>query len=257
MLSEEEIVKTLREKGLESYSNPSSFDPLGKALYALQITTDEAHCKSITAKTINYILSELWGIYLKEISITRAFAKAKGKTNVHKEHETVYYEIRGPGRLHIKNQSSIEPNEEVERIYDKKSEYDFYSDIKNLVSSVKKSILIVDYYIDEDSFNTYIEKIPREIRGILQIRILMNPRNVHRDGFLKVAKMFRNSNTNFHVRESDYCHDRAMFIDSGSWVFGQSLKDAGKKPTYLIKIKNVERFKNIFEGMWSTSTKII
>lgn len=94
--------------------------------------------------------------------------------------------------------------------------------------------MIVDSYADEELFDIYVEKIPSNV----SIMILTSS-NVS-GTFRTIARRFSLQNQGrFEARESTDCHDRAVFIDEDAWVFGQSLKAAGKKPTYLIKIKDV------------------
>ena len=73
------------------------------------------------------------------------------------------------------------------------------------------------------------------------------------------GKSKRNIKGTFEVRESLYIHDRGIFIDSNEgWVMGQSIKDCAKnKPTYLIKLRNPNKLREIYEGMWKSSKKIV
>ncbi len=38
---------------------------------------------------------------------------------------------------------------------------------------------------------------------------------------------------------------------------GQSVKDAGKKPTYLVKIESGTTFKQVWEDLWSKAQPIV
>ena len=78
--------------------------------------------------------------------------------------------------------------------------------------------------------------------------------------FIKLGRMFKGQQKGtFEVRESLYIHDRGIFIDSNEgWVMGQSIKDGAKnKPTYLIKLRNPNKLREIYEGMWKSSKKIV
>jgi hypothetical protein len=61
----------------------------------------------------------------------------------------------------------------------------------------------------------------------------------------------------YEVRESVDVHDRGIFIDDAQgWVMGQSIKDAGKKPTYLIKLLEPKRLESIYQKIWNSASKI-
>jgi ribosomal protein L31E len=140
-----------------------------------------------------------------------------------------------------------------EVIYRKEYAYNFYKDIKNIICSAKKEIIIIDSYINEELFNLYLEKIPPKIR----IRIITNPNNP-KGNFYVIAKKFAlTPNIKFELKENNDCHDRMIFIDNNAWVIGQSIKDAGKKPTYLINVKKAYQLFEIFKEMWSSSIKVI
>jgi len=61
----------------------------------------------------------------------------------------------------------------------------------------------------------------------------------------------------FEVRQSKDCHDRLFFIDNECWVMGQSVKDAGKKPTYLVKIEAYDLFREVFNDLWKNASALI
>ena len=138
-----------------------------------------------------------------------------------------------------------------ERIYGKGEIYDFYRDIRDITKNAKNEVFLVDSYVDEEALDLYIDKIPKGIK----IRILTNK---PQGQFLTVAKKFMaRQNVNFEVRKSKDCHDRLFFIDNSCYVMGQSLKDAGKKPTYLVRIESQDIFKDIFEKLWDESSPLI
>ena len=139
-----------------------------------------------------------------------------------------------------------------EIIYSKGHAYDFYNDIKQLLVAAEKSVFIVDSWVDEDLFDVYIKKL----RPKIDLKILIG--STISSDFIKVARKFKVQYGNsFEIRKSNEFHDRVIFVDSSSWVFGQSLKGAGKKPTYLIQIKKVPELKEIYDTIWNSSEKIL
>lgn len=146
----------------------------------------------------------------------------------------------------------VSVEDETEFIFDRESRYDFYTEIKRLISIAKREIMIIDSYINEDIFELYMTKVNPGV----DIKILTNPATP-KGSFKKVAHTFKSQHSSFQVRESLDCHDRILFIDSDAWIFGQSIKSAGNKPTYLIKIKKSKKLRNIFNRVWDNSKKII
>jgi len=138
-----------------------------------------------------------------------------------------------------------------EKVYEKGQVYDFYKDIKDITQLAKNEVFLVDAYPDEEVLDLYLEKVPTGIR----IRILTN---APKGKFVTVAQKFKvKPGVNFEVRSSSDCHDRFFFIDGECWVMGQSLKDAAKKPTYLIKVESSALFKKVFDDLWSHSKILI
>jgi hypothetical protein len=138
-----------------------------------------------------------------------------------------------------------------EKVYQKGEVYDFYKDIREITEQAKSEVFLVDSYPDEEVLNLYLEKIPAGIK----IRVLIKE---SKGNFLTVAQKFKlKPGVNFEVRASRDCHDRLFFIDNACYVIGQSLKDAARKPTYLIKVESYDLFRKVFEGLWSDAQTLV
>ena len=158
------------------------------------------------------------------------------------------------------NLSPIEYDTE-EKVYEKGQVYDFYKDILDITKLAKNEVFFVDAYPDEEVLNLYLEKIAPGIG----IRLLTNepPRSSGKSyqaftNFVTVARKFKQKpGVAFEVRRSTDCHDRLFFIDGICWVMGQSMKDAGRKPTYLVKIQSGTMFKKVWEDLWSQAQPLV
>lgn len=142
-----------------------------------------------------------------------------------------------------------------ERIYDKKSAFNFHLDIKSILEKAKKDIFIIDPFVDDYILEITLKDIPKNIK----IDILTNSRNADkRKKFDKLANIFKNDVDGFEVRETEDLHDRGFFIDEEEgWVMGQSVKDAARnKPTYLIKLQEQKKLNDIYRKIWDQSKKI-
>jgi hypothetical protein len=142
-------------------------------------------------------------------------------------------------------------HEAGEKVYEKGETYVFYRDIREITALAKSRVLLIDAYPDEEVLDLYLDKIPVGIA----IRVLTNK---PQGNFLTVAQKFKQKpGVSFEVRASKDCHDRLFFVDDACWVMGQSLKDAGKKPTYLVKIESQALFNKVFEDLWAQAQSLL
>lgn len=138
-----------------------------------------------------------------------------------------------------------------EKTYSDKEEYDIYKDLKNIFNSAKKSILIVDPYVDETLYSLYIDKISSEIK----VRILTKqPTPV----FIQVGEKLAKKRF-IKIVDSRLIHDRCLFVDDKCWVIGSSIKDAAKsKPTTLIELSTGrDKLFSMHEDFWKKGRKLL
>lgn len=165
--------------------------------------------------------------------------------------EELRMELNIQGQERPKPDSSLMIIPEEDNVYDKGQVYDFYKDIKAISLTANTEFFLVDSYVDEEVLDLYIAKLPSNIN----IKILTNK---IQDNFLTVAKKLKlKPNVKFEVRQNTDCHDRLLFVDNVCWIMGQSIKDAAKKPTYLVRIDASELFKKVFEDLWKVSKVIV
>ncbi len=143
------------------------------------------------------------------------------------------------------------PYGDQEKIYDKGGLYDFYKDIGAITKSAKNEVAICDAYVNEELLDLYIAKLSPGTK----IRILTEK---PKGNFIVVAGKFKQKpGVNFEVRTSSDCHDRLLFVDEICYAFGQSVKDAGRKPTYLVRLVSYDLLKRIFEELWKNATPLV
>jgi hypothetical protein len=140
-----------------------------------------------------------------------------------------------------------------ERIYEENSPFDFHNDIRDILRLAKKEIFIIEPYIDEE----ILEITLRGISNQIDIKILSNSNNA-KGNFVKISNKFISQHKGrFEARERENVHDRGIFIDNNSgWVFGQSIKQGGKKPTYIIKLKDSKKLEMVYQKIWNFAKKI-
>lgn len=134
-----------------------------------------------------------------------------------------------------------------ERVYDK-APYDALRDIQKLLKSAKKEVRIIDPYVDDSIFEMYLDYI------YPKAKIKLITENMYKK-FKAVAKRFKIQKPFFEVRSVTGIHDRFLIIDNRVWVTGQSLKDAGMKPFYLIELTDTRIILNLFQKLWNKAKK--
>lgn len=135
--------------------------------------------------------------------------------------------------------------------------YDFFKALSAAVGSATKSIFIIDAYLDDQIFDSYISGLPTGV----SIRLLTGTKHGV-PAKLKPAVVSYNQQhgQTAEVKISDEIHDRVLFIDNLScWVMGQSIKDAAKaKPTYLLPLPtDIATLKlSHYELIWNNASAI-
>jgi hypothetical protein len=141
--------------------------------------------------------------------------------------------------------------ETVQKVYPKGYVYDFYKDMLDILKEAKNEVIITDNWVDEELINLYLEKIPENVK----IRLLTKK---PQGNFIPVAKKFKAKPTvDFEARTSNDWHDRWVFVDNECWVTGQSVRDAGLKPTYLVKLNGYDVLKSCFDEAWKKAAAIV
>lgn len=122
--------------------------------------------------------------------------------------------------------SSLPP---VEGIFFDGQIFDAYVQIVNLIKQAKRSVVLVDNYIDE----TTLTMLSKRLAGV---SATIYTRQLNQQQQLGVQR----HNTQYPPVTVNICqhnHDRFLIIDEAIYLFGASLKDAGKKLFAYIKMQ--------------------
>lgn len=118
--------------------------------------------------------------------------------------------------------------------------YDAYEFIERLIKSAKKSILLIDNYVDESVLTMLSEKE----RGV---EVKVYTKEVTKA--LKLAgDKFNSQYGNLSLHQTNRVHDRFMIIDNQTiYLIGASLKDAGKRLFAFTKMseEHIEELKKL------------
>jgi hypothetical protein len=100
--------------------------------------------------------------------------------------------------------------------------FDSYSITSKIIRSAKKSIILVDNYIDETTLIHLTKKNTK-------VKVLLLTKNISNQILLDVKKA-NEQYPEFVLRKFDFSHDRFLIIDENKvYHLGASLKDLGKK----------------------------
>ncbi len=131
--------------------------------------------------------------------------------------------------------------------------YRYFADLKQVIGGATNEIFLVDPYFNGRAFEDYLA----DSRTSESIRILANR---YANEVAPYAKKYSAQyGTTVEVRSSAKLHDRVVMIDQDQcWVSGGSIKDAGKKPTYLIPLApEIGAAKQRhYEAIWDSATQI-
>ncbi|AML52745.1 hypothetical protein [Falsihalocynthiibacter arcticus] len=153
----------------------------------------------------------------------------------------------------IKLELELDGRDDIGQVYAAGKEYDFFTDLRGIFASAENELFLVDAYFDGASFEAYFSAVSRD----LSIRILCG--SYARDIAAYIDKFSLQTGAKIEIRKTKLVHDRVVFLDgSDCWLVGASIKDAGKKPTYLIPLApQISPQKlSIYEGVWSSAVSI-
>jgi hypothetical protein len=153
----------------------------------------------------------------------------------------------------IKLELELNGKDDFGQVYMAGKEYDFFTDLKGIVSTARSELFLVDAYFDGIAFEAYLSNVEKS----LKIKILCGK---HASDIAQyVSKFSSQTGATIEIRKTKAIHDRVIFLDkSDCWIVGASIKDAGKKPTYLIPLApqlSPQKF-DIYQEIWSAATLV-
>ena len=132
--------------------------------------------------------------------------------------------------------------------------YDFFKALKDVLSTAEISVMVVDPYLDDQVFDTYISGIGPSINA----KLLTTKTG---DQFKPALDRYQAQHSQIiQVRKTKAIHDRVVMIDGRScWVLGQSINNAAKsKPTYIapLSLDTAGEKIRIYRGIWDESEPV-
>jgi hypothetical protein len=131
----------------------------------------------------------------------------------------------------IKLELELDGRTDIGSAYAPGDTYRFFADLKSIVGSAQQTIFAVDPYLNGETFNAYFGACPAS----LTISILCE--RYASDVADYITRHKQQYASRIYLRKSKEIHDRIIIVDEADcWVIGGSLKDAGRKPTYLVPV---------------------
>jgi len=155
----------------------------------------------------------------------------------------------------------IETNESANRfkitdegIFTSGQQYDALKHIDSIFVKAKKSIVLIDSYIDENTIDIFCSKKKEVVVKILTKNKSINKRT---NSYIKA---FNSQFGGLEIRISEEFHDRFIIIDEHIfYTMGASVKDAGKKTFMFAKISEnfiIQTVKQKFAEEWDRNLLI-
>lgn len=140
-----------------------------------------------------------------------------------------------------------------EMYFQESSQLDIQKNISRIIRQSNTSLWICDGYMDEKIIEELTEVSAQEIKLLTK-----QPKNLFKQRLAAAKQQF--TSKIIEARKSDKFHDRYYIIDQDHvWALGSSYNNAGKKSTFLSRIKNeAEKQKIIadFGNWWSYGIKV-
>lgn len=153
----------------------------------------------------------------------------------------------------IKLELELEDRSDIGSAYAPGDVYRFFADLKEVIKSAESDIMIVDPYFNGEAFDAYLASVNTE----LNVKILADRYSKDINAYIEKHKS--QYETKIELKCSKELHDRIIFIDEDvAWIMGGSIKDAGKKATYLIPLQTpiVLAKKQIYQTIWEKSKDV-
>lgn len=152
----------------------------------------------------------------------------------------------------LKLELELDGRDEIGNAYAPGKQYDYFRDLKEVIGGAESEIFVIDPYFNGEAFDAYLSEVRTATIAILADRYSVDAKTY-------AQKHAQQHGTQIELRKSKELHDRLIIIDgSDCWITGGSVKDAGKKASYLIPAApQVAQAKyDIYRDIWSRATPL-
>jgi hypothetical protein len=220
--------------------------PLDRGLWVLWVLNDKLEIKKIDAEQIASIIRDVKETSIDAKSISKAFNRAGDKIYVYHENNSILFGIMKSGKDYL---LSIGGEGSVQLFYFE-PDHCFSSKrilSKNILDVLKGELKIVDPYCNVRTLDILKDLNDRAVKFMTRTSNL-NEKDQSR--FLREVKDFKAENSNIELRNYPHkdLHDRYIISSESLAILGYSIKDLGKKESFVILL-NKNYSKNIVEAL--------
>jgi hypothetical protein len=154
----------------------------------------------------------------------------------------------------LKLELELDGREQIGNAYAAGQHYEYFRDLKEILGEAKKQLFIIDPYVNGTAFELYLAEVP----GAVAVNILADRYST--DAKAYADKHVEQFGSDIELRASKEVHDRIVFVDRADcWLTGGSVKDAGKKPAYLIPAQPIiaEKKLTIYSDIWNRASQVL
>lgn len=233
----ETLLHDFEHLDISNFPDFHNFDkPLEMGLWVLWVAKEEMGINKLTALQIALIIKDVYEVSIKTRALVNSFNKSKGKkVHTHKENGVTTYEIMKAGKDHLK------PNEEDVIVHYFEPNNKFKSKrilAEDILSNLKGDLKIIDPYCDKKTLDVLESSGKSKIQILTKINNISDARKQR--SFLRELQDFKQDYPNVEFRDysKNDIHDRYVISDDAFIIIGYSIKDFGKKETFITIFKN-------------------
>ncbi len=155
----------------------------------------------------------------------------------------------------LKLDIELEGRDEIGNVYRAGSEFDFFKDIRRILSLAKRDVFVIDPYFGEGAFGDCFS----DFQGQYKIQILSQGGQAKQIQPF-ISKHQQQFSSQIQLRTSKKTHDRVIFIDgTDGWITGGSINEGGKKPSYIMPIHPQLAAEKLsyYKELWDKASVII
>lgn len=235
-----------------------SFRDMERALWILTVSKRDLDMDYMNGEVISEILTEVFEIKSKALSIKRALASCGDKINVKKEGKNILYKIMKKGEEHLGRYS---PSENITLVYiEQDKPRTAKKSFSNIIKQYNGEIMICDPY-----YGVKLLDIIESFSKGAKIKILSSKSNEEKK-FLRAYQDFIKENHNVEFRlypHPEHLHDRYILTKDTLFFIGHSIKDLGNKESFIVALNKtscqdtLRSLLELFSRRWKISKPII
>lgn len=255
-----DLLKDFNEIDFSSFPDFHDFDkPFEMGLWVLWVCKEELKIKRLTADDIALIIRDVMEVSINTRAIINSFNKSKDKkVHLHKEKDIITYEIMKSGKDYLKSKE-----DHIEVFYfapgSKFKSKNVLS--KDILSDLKGELKIIDPYCDKKTLDLLEHTGQSKIQFLTKLNNIRDERK--KRSFLRELQDFKSDYPNIELRDYPHndIHDRYVISNDAFVIMGYSMKDFGKKETFVSVFKNNKdihgQLITNFDNKWDISITII